>query len=96
MFYVMKINTIKDFEKCLASLGYTEDGGYPIYFITADGGCLSFTSAVENAERIKDEIENGDFLGWRVIASDVNWGYDLYCDHSGEKIKSANGEQEIG
>lgn len=93
MFYVMKINTIKDFENCLTSLGYTEDGGYPIYFITADGGCLSFNSAVENAERIKDEIENGDFLGWRVIASDVNWGYDLYCDHSGEKIKSANGER---
>lgn len=91
MIYVMKINTIEDFEKCLATLGYTEVGGYPIYFLMADGGCLSLTSAVENAERIKDEIDHGDFLGWRVIASDVNWGHNLYCDHSGEEIKSANG-----
>lgn len=91
----MKINTVKDFENCIAALGWAKDGNYPIYFITADGGCLSSASAVENAERIKDEIENGDFLGWRVVASDINWGYDLYCDHSGEKIKSINGKREV-
>ena len=96
MIYVMKINTVEDFEKCLASLGYTEDGGYPIYFLMADGGCLSFDTATIERERIKDAIAFGTKNGWRVIASDVNWGYDLYCDHSGEKIKSANGEQEIG
>lgn len=91
MIYVMKINTIEDFEKCLATLGYTEVGGYPIYFLMADGGCLSFDTATIERERIKDAIAFGTENGWRAIASGVNWETDLYCSHSGDRIKSANG-----
>jgi hypothetical protein len=89
MIYVMKINTIEDLEKCLATLGYTDVGGYPLYFITDDGDTLSFETVALEAERIKDAVQNGFKNGWRVIVCDVNWENRLYCAHSGEAIKSA-------
>ena len=85
----MKINTIKDLDQCHATLGYTDVGGYPLYFITSDGDTLSFETVALEAERIKDAIENKSKNGWRVIACDVNWENRLYCAHSGDEIKSA-------
>lgn len=96
MFYVMKIDTIKDFEKCLSSIGYTQSGCYPIYFITDSGRCLSFKTAARERERIKDAIYFGNRNGWRVTACDVNWGNDVFCSHSGERIESVFDEQDNG
>lgn len=84
----MKINSIKDFDKCLSSLGYTEVGGYPIYFVTKDGKCLCFETVAKEYERIKDAILHEMDNGWRVIASDVNWGDKIYCSISGDEIES--------
>jgi hypothetical protein len=86
----MKNNySIEQFNADLESGAYTQLGMYPKYFITSDGGCLSFKSALENAELIRNEIKDGDFMGWRVVACDINWESFLYCDHSNKQIESA-------
>jgi len=36
----MKINTVKDFGEALRNGPYAWPGGYPLFFITADGGAL--------------------------------------------------------
>lgn len=89
MSLVMEIITIEDFETALKTNGYTSLGCYPLYFVTNDGGLLSFKSAVKNAERIKEAIKDDDDFGWRVCGCDVNWESLLFCDDSGEQIESA-------
>lgn len=83
--------TIQDFEKHLEEGPYAWPGGYPKYFITEDGGVLSFDSAKENKDEIIDAMKEGrDNKQWRVVAVEINWeDPDLYCDHSGEKIECA-------
>ena len=61
-----------------------------MYFITQDGGALSFAT-------VRAEWRNvvWDFLwdmssGWRVCGCDINYeDSDLYDDHTGERIESA-------
>jgi hypothetical protein len=82
--------SVQKFNSDIESGPYTSIGMYPKYFITLDGGILSFKSARENAELIRDSIrDTADVSGWQVIACDVNWESFLYCDHSGEQIESA-------
>lgn len=90
MSLVMEIQTIADLEKAISDGPYTQLGMYPKYFITTDGGILSFKSVVDNVELIKDAIKDKDETGgWRVCACDVNWESLLFCDHSGKQIESA-------
>lgn len=88
--------TPREFAQYLASGPFAWPGGYPIYFITADGAALSFEAAKANARPIFQAIRNpGGFTayGWRVIAADVNWEDPaLYCDHTGARIPSAYAE----
>lgn len=90
----MMIDTIRDFQKALAQGPYAFPGGYPVYFITADGGVLSHESAVEEKADIEEAIHTDDRAsGWRVVAMEINYeDSDLYCDHSGERIPSAYAE----
>lgn len=82
--------SVQRFNHDLEGGAYTELGRYPKYFITSDGGTLSFESAKKNAELIRDAIrDTADVGGWGVIVCDVNWESFLYCDHSGEQIESA-------
>lgn len=89
MSLVMEINTIENFETALQTNGFTSLGCYPLYFITNDGGILSFETCVKEADRIKEAIKDDDDFGWRVCACDVNWESLLFCDHSGKQIESA-------
>lgn len=75
---------------------YAWPGGYPQYFITADGAALSVESARENFREICGAYFARDASGgWLVSAYDVNWEDSaLYCDHSGERIESAYAEDE--
>lgn len=88
----MNIETVQQFDEALGE-PYAWPGGYPRYFITSDGAALSYKAAQENAEVIRDAIRVKDNGGWRVVAVDVNWeDTELYCDHTGEKIESAYGD----
>lgn len=87
----MNIETVGDFRRAMRHGPYAWPGGYPCYFITADGAALSFEAA--KAERrqviwcISNKLNEG---GWRIVAMDINWeDRDLTCDHTGKQIECA-------
>lgn len=71
---------------------YAWPGGYPVYYITDDGGTLC-PDCARMAEREGLTGTPGD--GWDIVAADVNWeDPDLACDHCYERIESAYTEDE--
>lgn len=91
----MNIKYVWDLNKAIEQGKFAWPGGYPIYFICADGEALSFDAVVENAELVRDAIIQHDtHSGWCVVASDINWeDNELYCAHTNERIESAYGEE---
>jgi len=92
----VKIQTIQDFGRALKAGAWAWPGGYPIYFITDDGGTFSFATAWNEraviARAILDDDRGG---GWRVVATDINWeDSELYDDHTGGRIESAYAEDD--
>lgn len=99
----MIIKTVFDFNKALEIGPYAWPGGYPLYFITADGAALSWQAVIDEQGLIRDSIIEYPFNddqwpaftdGWRVVAMEVNYeDDDLYCDHTGNKIEPAYGSE---
>jgi hypothetical protein len=86
----MNIATKSDFRQALEHGPYAWPGGYPLYFITSDGGALSFAAAEQCQGEIESSIRHGLDDGWRVIATDINWDdADLICEHTGSHIACA-------
>lgn len=87
----MRIRSISDFRRAMRHGPYAWPGGYPCYFITADGAALSFTAARLERRNILQALACNDTQsGWRVTGLDINWeDADLVCDHTGEPIPSA-------
>lgn len=73
---------------------YAWPGGYPIFYLTADGGSLC--AACANGENGSEASEEHDApADWRLDASDVNWEDPaLCCDHCGARIESAYAEDK--
>lgn len=88
----MNIKTISDFRRAMRHGPYAWPGGYPCYFVTKDGGTLSFDAARECRREILEAIRDNNNPCWRVIGLDINWEMELYCDHTGKQIESAYGE----
>lgn len=91
-----EIRTVADLKATIRNGGFAWPGGYPLYFITADGGSLSFRTVRENfAECCRAIIDGDNSGGWRIIACEVNWEDDsLTCEHSGKRIESAYGDDD--
>lgn len=87
----MNIKTVSDFRAAIRQGAYAWPGGYPIYFVTADGAAISFKAAKEEARQIIGAIgHNETWSGWRIVAADINWeDASLTCDHTGEPIECA-------
>ena len=84
------INTVFDFNRELQAGPYMWPGGYPRFFVTNDGGVLSFKATEENAGMIRDSIIANSKDGWRVECVEINWeDRELYCDHTDERITPA-------
>ena len=85
---------ITEFRRAMREGQYAWPGGYPRYFVTADGGVLSFEAAKECRRQILSALAGRDTLsGWCVAGVDVNWeDPDLICDHSGQRIECAYGQ----
>lgn len=99
--------TVREF---LASLrdGRYADGGYPKFWLTADGGTLSHEACMANCGTIARAIRgdanraNRDparFYSsdpqWRVIGCAINWeDASMTCDDTGERIESAYAEDD--
>jgi len=90
----MNIHTVDDFNAALERGPYAWPGGYPLFFITDDGGALSFDAAESEAEYIRDSIENQVSDGWRVVALAINYEDNvLFCDHTNALIECAYSEE---
>lgn len=69
---------------------YAWPGGYPMFALTSDGGCLC-------KHCVKSEAKSIGFTygsdGWAIAGLDVNWeDPSLFCDHCGDPIEAAYGE----
>lgn len=94
--YSRQFREIDSLAKVKASLragAYAWPGGYPVYFVTRDGAALSFDSARDCWRQIVAEFMDDSSTGWRIVGADVNYeDSELTCDHSGERIPSAYGD----
>lgn len=89
------INRCDQFNLALSQGGYSWPGGYPLYFVMADGESLAFDVAglPDVAPLIRDAIIAGPHAGnddWRVVAVAINWEDEkLKCVHTGRAIECA-------
>jgi len=89
----MDIRTLSDFRRAMRAGPYAWPGGYPVYFVTADGAALSFQAARDNRREILDAIASDDNGGgWRVVGADLALEGPLFCDHTGQPIETAYGD----
>lgn len=72
---------------------YAWPGGYPIFYVVADGGVLCPECArMAEAEGLANDSEDEQ---WYIVAADVNYEDEqLFCDHCYAHIPSAYGEDE--
>ena len=69
---------------------YAWPGGYPLFYLVADGGTLCPKCAREADE--EGLTQDKDDPQWYIVDCDVNWeDEDMWCDHCGEHITSAYG-----
>ena len=72
---------------------YAWPGGYPLYFVMADGEALSIDAARENFREICSVHIQAPARDWTVAAVAVNWeDANLYCAHTNKRIPSAYAE----
>lgn len=79
---------------------YAWPGGYPIYYVFADGGCCCPKCANDNIEAIDEDIKGkrrwNSHGGWALTAADVNYeDPNLICDHCKERVESAYTEDKV-
>lgn len=93
----MMIESISDFRKAIRNGPYAWPGGYPLYFLMADGETLSFNAARDKSNRraILEAIAHKNDRQWQPVAMDINWEDDaMFCAHTNERIESAYAEPE--
>lgn len=72
---------------------YAWPGGYPMFFVMADGEALSFDAAKKERRCLLEALRDNDRSGWRPVAFEVNWeDEELLCAHTGKRIESAYGD----
>ncbi len=91
--------TVREFLDSLREGKYSSVGSYPLYWVTSDGGVLSYEACRAEVWRIARAIRDWDWDsgGWRVTGYDVNWeDPELYCDHTNKRIESTYAEELVG
>ena len=87
--------TLHDLVSDLRGGKYTSVGSYPKYWITSDGGALSYEAIRENIMQVGRSTRDGAKDGWCVVACAINYeDPELFCDHTGNRIESAYAEPE--
>lgn len=87
------IETTAELRATLRAGAYAWPGGYPLYFVTSDGAALSFDSVRQELRAVLSSIASGANDGWRVVACQINYDDShLICDHSGDRIACAYGD----
>ena len=92
----MKIASVGDFRRAVRHGQYAWPGGYPCYFVMADGEALSFDAAKTERryilEALRDRAHGYPNGGWLPASFEINWeDNDLLCAHTNERIPAAYG-----
>ena len=66
---------------------YAWPGGYPLFYLCADGGILC-ADCVDAEKELIDSADEAD-KQWFVIAQEINYEDGLYCDNCNNRIESA-------
>jgi hypothetical protein len=99
----MTIDTIADFRKAMRNGPYAWPGGYPCYFVMADGEPMSFDGAKQRRREMLAALAakagKGNWPDWGEydlpVAVEVNWeDASLVCCQTGQRIPSAYAEPE--
>ena len=90
----MNIRDLAHLQDILDEGPYAWPGGYPLYFVMADGEALSFAAALGNRAELYKTFDHepplADLNEWRPVAVEINWERsDLRCAHTGELIEAA-------
>jgi hypothetical protein len=76
-------------------ISYAWPGGYPVFYVAADGGCLCPSCVESNLPEIGQAREYRDDQ-WDIVGQVVNYEDPaLFCDHCGARIESAYAEDEV-
>jgi hypothetical protein len=93
----MLITNISDFRRAVRFGPYVWPGGYPLYWIMADGDACAFSVAHTERRLMLEALRDKDSWPdkqWLPVAVEVNWeDTGLVCAHTGEKIESAYGDE---
>lgn len=87
------ITCLADVKACLRAGPYAWPGGYECYFVTSDGGILSFEAARAEFAQIVWDFLNDTSTGWRVEAmmTAADTDAEVICDHTNRVIQEAAG-----
>lgn len=89
------IETGRQLRATLRAGRFAWPGGYPMYFITSDGAALSYSAVRDNFPAVLAAVRSGVGDGWRVVATAINYEDPyLLCEHDGDLIGSAYGDEE--
>lgn len=85
----MNISEVKQFIRN----PYAWPGGYPLFLLTTDGGAICKCCAKSEWPLICRSTRDNALDGWTAECVEVNWEDQfLFCDHCGNQIESAYGE----
>ena len=74
---------------------YAWPGGYPLFLVTTDGGCLCPACIKKEWRNIVSSALMDCRDGWLPAAADINYEDGaLFCDHCSQRIPSAYAEPE--
>jgi hypothetical protein len=75
------------------AMRYAWPGGYPLFYLCTDGGCLCASCVTQNRVQVFRSTHERERDGWALAGVDTNWEDEsLYCDNCNARIESAYGE----
>lgn len=85
-----RLETLADVKAALRAGPYAWPGGYPLYFIMADGAAVSFAGIIREWRNVAADTMAGALSCWQPVALEVNYETPgLFCDITGELIPAA-------
>jgi hypothetical protein len=94
----MEIKSISDFRRAVRNGPYAWPGGYPCFWLMADGEACAFDVCKSERRNMLQALADKDTRrndGWLPVALEINWeDSDLHCAHTGKRIESAYAEDK--
>jgi hypothetical protein len=91
-----QIESVADVKASLRAGPYAWPGGYPMFFLMADGEAMCFESVRKNFDAVAEALTTGFNRDWKPVAVEINYeDADLRCAHDMTRIPSAYAEEEV-